>query len=386
MSETSTPDAPPPGLPMFSGVPMYDYFCRMAELSPSTTMSPSSAPHEWDDGAPFTLPTTYEFAGRTAPLDDFLRRTDTAALLVLQDGKVRYERYDETGGREVRWISMSVAKSFVSALVGIALAEGAIGSLEEPISRYVDVEPGSAYDGVAIRDVLQMSSGARWDEDYSNPESDIFRLTAAFFGEGTFDAFIATAVRESAPGTVCRYNSADTQALATLLVRATGQSITDYMQTRLVEPLGMTAPSHWLVDGTGREAAYFGLNMTARDFAKLGELYRLGGVWQGRQLVPAEHVADSVRVSTPHTTPGRVWVSDHEWDLGYGYQWWLPEVDEGEFSAIGIYNQLVYVHRPTRAVIVKLSANRTYGLSTDEETNNDLENVAFLRSIARALI
>ena len=385
MTDTHKQDAPPPAVPMFSGQPMYDYFCRMAELGPSVSMAPSSTPLDWHDGASMTLPDSYEFAGGSRQVEEFLIDTDTAALLVLQDGKLRFERYAHTGGRDVPWISMSAAKSFVSALVGIAAAQGMIGDLDEPISRYIDVKPGSAYDGVAIRDVLQMSSGARWDEDYSNPESDIFRLSAAFFGVGTFDDFIATAVRESAPGSVCRYNSADTQALATLLVRATGRSLADYMQAELIEPLGMTAPSHWLVDGAGREAAYFGLNMTARDFAKLGELYRCGGAWQGQQLVPASFVADSVAVSAAHTSPGRVWVSDHEWDLGYGYQWWLPEVDSGEFSAIGIYNQLVYVHRPSRAVIVKLSANRSYGLSTEEATNRDLENVVCLRSIARSL-
>ena len=166
---------------------------------------------------------------------------------------------------------------------------------------------------------------------------------------------------------------------------ATNRSVSAYMSEKLIEPLGMTSPSAWLVDGTGREAAYFGLNMTARDFAKLGELYRCGGVWQGRQIVPADYVEGSLNVTSPHTSPGQVWVSDHQWDLGYGFQWWLPQVDPGEFSAIGIYNQLVYVHPPTGSVIVKLSANRTYGLSTDETTNRDLENVAFLRAIARSL-
>ena len=385
MSDAPDRASAPATLPLFSGQPMYDYFCRMAAISPSKAMPASSMPLDWTEGSPITLPRTYEFDGKQRSVEEFVKETDTAALLVLQAGRVRYERYESTCGRDVPWISMSVAKSFVSALIGIATGEGYIRDLAEPISRYITVEPGSAYDGVAIRDVLRMASGARWNEDYSDPQSDIFRLSSAFFGVGTFDEFIATAVRESAPGTVCRYNSADTQALATLLVRATGRTVADYMREKLIEPLGMTALSHWLVDGTGREAAYFGLNMTARDFAKFGELYRNGGVWQGRQLVPAEYVAASLQASTPHTQPGKVWVSDHQWDLGYGYQWWLPEVDPGEFSAIGIYNQFVYVHPQTRAVMVKLSANRTYGTSTEERTNRDLENVAFLRGIARSL-
>lgn len=385
MSDTPDPGSSPAMIPMFSGEPMHPWFCQLAALSPSTPMAASSIPFDWENGVPVALPATYEFDGTDRSVEEFLLSTDTAALLILQNGRVRYESYELTGGRDVPWISMSVAKSFVSALVGIALSEGLIRSLDDPISDYINAAPGSAYDGVAIRNVLQMSSGARWDEDYSNPESDIFRLSSAFYGIGTFDDFIANAVRDSPAGTVCRYNSADTQALATLLVQATNRSVSAYMSEKLIEPLGMTSPSAWLVDGTGREAAYFGLNMTARDFAKLGELYRCGGVWQGRQIVPADYVEGSLNVTSPHTSPGQVWVSDHQWDLGYGFQWWLPQVDPGEFSAIGIYNQLVYVHPPTGSVIVKLSANRTYGLSTDETTNRDLENVAFLRAIARSL-
>ena len=374
---------PSPPLPIFSGVPMHDYFCRMIELSASSTMPASSVPQPWREGPRIDLPATYSFAGQERPVEAFFQKTDTAALLVLKSGHIRYERYALTGGRDVPWISMSVAKSFISALVGIAIGEGAIASINDPISTYIAVEPGSAYDGATIRDVLQMSSGGRWNEDYHDPESDIFRLSAAYAGVGTFDNFIASCVRERAPGTVCRYNSADTQALGTLITRATGRSVASYMHQKLLEPLGLTSPSHWLTDPTGREAAYMGLNMTARDFARLGELYRNGGVWNGRQIVPRDYVAASIQPSGPHTQPGQVWVSDHQWELGYGYQWWVPAVDPGEFSAIGVYNQLIYVHPGSGTVIVKLSANRTYGSSTAEHTNHDIENVAFVRAIAR---
>ncbi len=230
-----------------------------------------------------------------------------------------------------------------------------------------------------------MSSGARWNENYNDPESDIFRLSSCLAGIGTFDDFVATATSENEPGTVCRYNSTDTQALTSLLVNATGRSVADYMHERLVQPLGVTGPSHWLTDGTGRVCGAFGLNMTARDFAKLGELYRNQGQWNGQQLVPADYVASSVTASAAHTELGEVWLSDHHIDLGYGYQWWLPSIDQGEFAAIGVYNQLIYVHPPTNSVIVKLSANRAYGTSTEERTNRDVENTAFLRGIARHL-
>lgn len=372
-------------LGMFTGQSQFENFCRLKDMLPSSRMAAASAPFAFPDGAAMTLPETYAFDGKERSSEGFLEETDTAALLVLKDGAVRLECYRLTGGRQVQWISWSVAKSFVSALIGIALSEGHIKSLSEPISDYITVEPGSAYDGVSIRDVLQMSSGARWNEDYADATSDVHRLGATMAGAMSLDTFVATMVHEATPGTVCRYNSGDTQALGSLLVRATGRSLTDYMREKLVEPLGFESDAYWLVDGTGMEMAFAGLNVTARDFAKLGELYRNGGRWNGKQLVPEEWVASSLKADAPHLQPGRPIIADHPLDMGYGYQWWLPNGGYGEFSAIGIYNQFVYVDPSRNVTIVKLSANPAYGTSMEEHTNREMENIAFLRSIAASI-
>jgi CubicO group peptidase (beta-lactamase class C family) len=259
---------------LFTGAPQHQNFPRLRDFVPSRMMAPSSAPFTFPHGEPVELPTTYDFEGSAKSVRDFFVDTDTATLLVIQDGVVRCERYALTGGPDTHWISWSVAKSFVSALVGIAIDEGHIRDIDDPISDYIPVSPGSAYDGVAIRHVLQMSSGARWKEDYADPESDIFRLGAVMTGVSTLEAFVATMVRENEPGTVCRYNSADTQALGSLLVRATNRSLSDYMQEKLIEPLGIAAPGYWLLDSTGMEMAFAGLMLTPHDFAKLGELFR----------------------------------------------------------------------------------------------------------------
>jgi CubicO group peptidase (beta-lactamase class C family) len=370
---------------LFTGEPQYHNFSRMQQLLPTVAMQQSSAPYALPEGPRMRLPTTYTFEGSSRNLHALLGGTHTAALLVLKDGVVRYEDYWFTGGRDVQWLSMSVAKSFVSALVGIALAEGSIASLEEPITRYVPKLLGSAYDGVRIKDVLQMSSGARWNEDYNDPSSEIFRLSEAMGGRGSFDDFMAGMVRQRPPGTFCLYNSADTQALGMLVAGATGSSLADYMQTRLCEPLGMEATGYWIVDGLGREMAYAGLLLTARDFARIGELYRNGGLWQGRRVVPADYVAASITADAPHLQPGAPWVGDHVFGPGYGYQWWLPAGEQGDFSAIGVYNQYVYVDPARGTVIVKLSANPAYGTSTSETTNRDNENIEALRAISRQL-
>lgn len=370
---------------LFSGVPQHENFSRIKDLLPTRAMAPSSEPNVWPQGDAITLPETYSFDRESRSTEQFLIDTDTAALLVLIDGVVRHERYLLTGGPGVQWLAMSVTKSFVSALVGIALAEGHFASIDDAISDYVPVRPGSAYDGVSIRHVLQMSSGARWNESYSDPASDSSRLAAVLAGFGTFDDFVATAVAETEPGSVCRYNSTDTQALGALVTRSTGRLLSEYMQEKLCEPLGMESPAQWIVDSAGMEMAFGGLNMTARDFARFGELYRNGGLWQGRQIIPADWVRDSVTIAAPHLAPGRPLVGPQALDMGYGYQWWLPAGDRGDYTAIGAYNQFVFVDPASRTTIVKLSANRRFGMSELESDSRVNENVALLRGIAAHL-
>lgn len=370
-------------LRLFSGAPQYENFAQMQRLLPTTLMRASSAPYRFPVGEPITLPNHYAYAGGTRNLHALLGGTHTAALLVLKDGEIRYEDYALSGGRNVQWMSMSVAKSFISALVGMAMADGFIASLDDPITRYVSTLAGTAYDGVRIKDVLQMSSGARWYEDYSDPSSEIFRLSEAMGGGGSFDAFMKTMVRERSPGTLCLYDSADTQALGMLVAAATDRSISGYMQEKLSEPLGMESSGYWIIDSAGREMAYGGLLLTARDFAKLGELYRCNGKWRNRQLIPAEYVAASTRADAPHLQPGAPQVSGHAFGPGYGYQWWLPQGDQGDYCAIGVYNQYVYVDPARGTVIVKLSANPAYGTTSDEAINKDVENIEALRAISR---
>lgn len=368
---------------LFTGEEQYENFNRMKDLFPHGTMTASSTPYDFPDGSTITLPTSFTYNGNPVDTEQFLDETDTAAMLVLQDGKVVLERYTLTGGRGVNWMSMSVAKSFTSAAIGIAIEEGLIGSIEEPITQYVPSLAGSAYDGVRIKDILQMSSGARWNEDYSDPESDINVFGRIFALGGSMNEFAATLQREREPGTYNLYNSTDTQVLGMLLVEATGRTITDYMEEKLWHPLGMETNGYWLTDSEGMEMAFGGLNATARDYAKLGELYRLGGNWNGTQIVPADWVAASVTPDAPHLLPGENPASD--FDLGYGYQWWVMDGDEGEYSAIGVYNQFIYVNPSRNLVIVKLSANSSYGMTNDETSYREFETIELFRKIGESL-
>ncbi len=369
---------------LFSGAEQYQNFGRIPEFFPHTTLPPSVAPLEFGQGSQIALPESFLYEGTQVDTETFLTETDTVAMLVLQQGEVRFERYTLTGGRVVPWISMSVAKSFISALVGIAVGEGKIQSIEDPITKYVSKLKGSAYDDVRIKDILQMSSGAEWNEDYSDPESDINRFGKIFALGGSLDEFAATLQRDTQPGTVNHYNSIDTQVLGMLLVSATGRSISDYMSEKLWQPMGAESAAHWLVDSNGMEMVFGGLTATARDYAKLGELYRLGGHLNGKQIVPARWVQASVTPDAPHLKPK----SDDpnvEFEFGYGYQWWIPPGNEGEFTAIGVYNQFVYVNPAHQVVIVKLSANSAYGTTNDEISWREIETMQFFRKITNSM-
>jgi CubicO group peptidase (beta-lactamase class C family) len=368
---------------LFSGAEQYENFARTRDLFPTTVLTASSKPYDFPHGVSVSLPQDYDFNGELHSVNDFLTLTDTSALLVLEGGEVKFEEYYLSGGRDVNWWSMSVSKTFVSTLVGIALQEGHIESVDVPITQYVPELKGSAYDGVAIVDVLEMSSGAAWNEDYADPESDIMKMGRIMGLGGSLDEFTASLKPERPPGTFNQYTSADTQALAMLLARATGRSVTDYMQEKLWEPLGAESDAYWIVDNHQVEMAFGGLNATARDYAKIGELFRRNGDWQGTQIISSNWVYASTHTAKPHLLPGKNSASDSQ--MGYGYQWWLMDGNEEEYSAIGVYNQFVYVNPTRDLVIVKLSAFSDYAKTEDEAGYREFETIALFRAIGASL-
>lgn len=368
---------------LFSGQEQYENFAQVTTLFPVSTVTASSEPFVWVEGPAITLPETFSSANGIQSTANFLSETDTVALMVLRDGQIRFERYWLTGSRDGVWPSWSVAKSFVSALIGIAVDEGLIEGINDPITTYLPALEKSGYAGVSIKDILQMSSGARWDEDYSRFNSDINRLGRVLALGGSLDKFVSSIDADLPPGTFNRYNSADTQVLGQLLVAVTGQSLTDYMQTRLWEPLGAQMNGYWLLDDKGMEMAFAGFHATARDYALLGELYRQNGRWRDRQIVPEAWVNASLAADAPHLLPGDNPASNNQ--FGYGYQWWLLGGDDNDFTAMGVYNQFVYVNPAKGTVIVKLSANSDFGVTDDQSSYRDQETIALFRAIANNL-
>ncbi len=367
---------------LFTGVEQHNYLNRLAEIFPHHTLTASPRPYQFEQGPSIELPPEFEYKGTAIETEAFLDFTNTAALLVIKDGQLVHEQYRLTGGPDVNWMSMSVGKSFVSTLIGIAFDEGLFENVDEQIVKYVPELAGSAYDGARIKDVLQMSSGAQWNEDYSDPESDIMRYVATFGEGGSLDKFTATLVREYEPGTRNYYNSTDTQALGMFLQRITGMSLAAYAEEKLWHPLGMERDGYWITDDQGMEMAAGGLQVVARDYAKLGQLFLQNGNWAGTQLVSEQWIADSLTMDAPHLQPG---ASDPSFPVGYGYQWWILDGKEQEFAAIGVYNQFIYVAPNRNLVIVKLSAYSDYGTSPDAESWQELQSFELFRAIGSNL-
>ncbi|MEP1444785.1 MAG: serine hydrolase [Paraglaciecola sp.] len=373
---------------LYTAVTLYDEdkiahnFLSMYESFNSTVIPASSATFEFPE-EPKSLPESFNYEGQSKSLTEFLDDTQTTGLLVLKEGTILYENYWLGHGEGKQHISFSVAKSFVSALMGIAIKEGYVTSIEEAVTDYVPELVGSGYEGVSIKNVLQMSSGVGFNEDYGDFNSDINRFSRATAFGTSLDEFSASLVRERTPGTFHHYVSIDTQVLGMVLTRATGQSLSQYLSEKIWEPLGMEHPAFWLADDDNMELALGGLNVSLRDYAKLGWLYLNLGQWQDRQgnttqIVPKQWVVDSVTADAPHLLAGENNPLSSS-NFGYGYQWWLPDGADDEFAAQGIYDQYIYIDPDQKLVIVKNSANYRF---TDKSLNWKAKHYAMFRAIS----
>ncbi|MCC5962542.1 MAG: serine hydrolase [Rhodobacteraceae bacterium] len=363
------------GITLFSDATRAENFRNMDAVFPARAV-PRGADVWAFDRAPQPLPDSYDFGGTTQDLAAFLDRTETTGLLVVHRGAITHEDYRLGADDTALFTSWSVAKSVLSVLIGIAMDEGHIASLRDPIGEYVPALADSGYADVPIEDALTMSSGIAFDEDYDNPRSDINMLFFRAMALGTpIEDSIAALHSIRAPGAFNAYASSDTMALGLLLEAATGERVADYLATRLWAPMGAEADATWSTDRTGREIALCCLNATLRDYARFGRLYLEGGAREGRQIVPADWVRASVTPEAAHLQPGENPASD--WTFGYGYKWWIPEDPQGDFTAIGVWGQYVYVDPAREVVIVKTSSDPAFD-------DNDHETIAAFRAIARS--
>jgi CubicO group peptidase (beta-lactamase class C family) len=311
---------------------------------------------------------TYTFKGAQYTPEQFLDRTFTNALLVMKDGRIVSEIYRNNTDAQTRFMAWSMTKSITSILIGCALQEGRIKSLDDAITKYLPELKSGGYDGVTVRQILQMRSGVDYEEryDFANPGIAARNHELSLVENVTRFADTARAVgRAHPPGQVWQYKTLDTAVLGWLLERVSGGStIAAYAAQRLWEPLGAERDGFFIMDGPpglGREFNGAGFNATLRDFARIGQMMLQDGRANGRQIVPA----DWVRQSTTATGgPGP----------GYGYQWWIP--NGHAFQALGLQGQYIFVDRATRTVVVKLSYFPPDNREAAEETASFMEAVS----------
>ena len=362
-------------LTLFDEDKIVENFRSVAEFWPTRSLTQAKVAYIYTYGDSLNVPSSFAYNDQKLGTQQFLKDSWTTGLIVIQNDEIALEDYYLGNSAVTQNISWSMAKSFISALIGIAVNESHIKSIEQSVDAYATSLGGSGYEGVSIKNVLQMSSGVAFNEDYGDFYSDINRWGRDFSLGNSQDAFAATLKNDIEPGTVNHYVSINTHVLGMVLTQATGRSITDYMQEKLYNPLGMEHDGLWIIDGQGMEMALGGLNLTLRDFAKLGSLYLHDGTFNGQQIVPASWVADSRTMDQPHLLPGN--------DFGYGYQWWMVGGDSGEFMAMGVYGQYIYINPETNTVIVKNSANPFYN-DTSYIPSSDFAHLALFRALSAA--
>ncbi|MGX9351010.1 serine hydrolase domain-containing protein [Shimia sp. W99] len=339
-------------------------FSNMDQLFLTRPVSRGDTPvSDLPKGADMTLP---------SGVDDWLTARSVTSLVVLKDGQIVHESYYRDTAPDDLRISWSVAKSYLSALFGIVLAEGQIDSLDDPVTKYAPKLTATAYDGATIRNVLQMSSGVTFDEDYLDFNSDINRMGRVIALGGTMDDFAASLSETfTAPGSQWQYVSIDTHVLGMVIRGATGRDVASLLSEKIIAPLGYEESPYYITDGVGVAFVLGGLNIRTRDYARFGQMFLQNGMYGGVQIVPAAWVAESTTPSA-NTAPG---------ELQYGYQWWMPkDAQPEEFFGIGVYGQYIYVDRPSGVVIAMNSADRQF-----KESGVTDSNIAMFREIVTAL-
>lgn len=326
----------------------------MDQIVAHRTVAPSTTPASLPTGAPLDL-----------DVSAYMEAERTAAILVLQDGQIRFERYGLGFGPEGRWTSFSVAKSVSSTLVGAAIKDGHIESLETPITRYLPELEGSAYDGVTVRHLLTMSSGADWNEDYTDPASDLARFYAPRETQGMEPTlhYMRQLKRAHEPGTRWHYSTGESNLVGVLLTRATGQTLADYLSQKIWQPYGMAHEAAWMIDEVGQESSGCCLMATPHDWARFGQFILDGARIEGHAVLPEHWLAQATTKQADYGDP----------DEGYGFMWWTET--EGRFAANGIFGQSIHIDPARRSVVVILSAWPT-AIGRSEARSQLLQTIA----------
>ena len=309
-------------------------------------------------------------------LVDYITLNRISGLLVIKDGKIAHESYHLGNSDKTRWMSMSVVKSISATMVGIAIKDGFIKSIDDPLTQYLPVLKGSAYDGVTVKNLLQMASGVKWDETYTNPKSDRRHLLEAQIAQkpGGMIQVMSQLPRAGEPGTVWNYSTGETQVLSALLNAAIDRPLSQYVSDRLWAKFGMESDANWWLESSdGEEVGGSGLSATLRDYGRFGQFLLGNGMADGQAMLPEGWLKEA---STPKMIDGK--------HVDYGYMLWPVAESEGAlhqgaYQARGIFGQTIYVN-PTENLVIAFWSARPKPLGKTTVSDYD-----FMGAIIKAL-
>jgi CubicO group peptidase (beta-lactamase class C family) len=314
--------------------------------------------------APEELALRYTHQGQTYTIADYLDRNPATGLLVLQDRTILYEHYRYARTDRDRFTTQSIAKSVVAMLIGVAVGEGKIRSLDDLVQSYLPETENTEIGRTPLRALLHMASGLSFREVY-NGKDDIARLGRGLMQPGSPGAIALLPQfdhRVAAPGTVFNYSGLDTELLGLVLARATGMTMASYLEQRIWSAIGAEASAAWIIDAKGAEVAYCCLSATLRDWGRFGALLAADGVWDGRQIIPRDYLRDATISDMPFLAPGGA----RRNGLGYGYQVWLLPGGRRAFALRGIYGQIILIDPMTHLVLVHTAVRPTATSPTAE--------------------
>ena len=337
-------------------------FRQMETLVKVNDVAAGGVVYPLPDGAPIKL----QF-----DIDAYMANQRNAGLIIVQDGKIRLEKYALDYDKDGRWTSFSVAKSFTSTLVGAAIRDGYIKSLDDKVTAYIPDLRGSAYDDVSVKQLLTMTSGVRWNEDYTDPKSDValFNLHKAEPGIDVTVSYMRKLPREAPAGSKWVYKTGETNLIGVLVSGATKKTLSAYLSEKVWKPFGMEQDAIWMLGSTGHEISGCCFSASLRDYARFGAFILGGGMAGGKPVLPVDWLAAATAKQADIAQPGR----------GYGYQWWTN--DDGSFAAQGIFGQGIFID-PKRKLVIATNGN--WPTATDPEGVGKARE-AFYKSVQDAV-
>ncbi len=347
-------------------------FQHTPEIQPTKKISKGENTFQFLKEENIVLSDGFSFEDVYYPFEKFMENTKTSAMLVIKDDIIKYEKYFFGGDEHTLFSSNSMGKSFVSALMGIAISQGYIGSVEEPIGKYIKEFIGTELENIPIKACLQMASGIDFDEDRDMSGFSLRTL----MGSPAMKVISKYGVQEE-PFTYRRYLSINTEILGQVITNATGQSLGEYMEKNLWKKIDPDKDAYWTLSNE-TELAMGGLSVSLRDYARFARLYLNEGNYNGKQILEKEWIEDTMDIHAKYSKPGAN--QDDNNAIGYGYQWWIPEGNQGEFMAIGVYGQWIYVNPSNNVIIVKTSADPNF-----TQKGYELKHVKFFREIAKKI-